>query len=79
MKYICKKSYSDIFCVGDYYEVTRIDNKGHYNHIIIRGYIFIDKYSEYIKPFIYDYFTDISEIRKIKLEKLNEIQMQNSI
>lgn len=79
IRYKCKTPYTKEFVVNNYYYMTSVNKSDKYKYIIIHDYIFIDTQDNYIKPFIYDYFYSEKELRKEKLEKLYEIQMQKTI
>jgi len=78
MRYLCKKYYID-FIVGEYYYSDNISYRNinyNYKYILINSTKFIlDDDDTRIDPKLYEYFSNIQELRKLKLKKLDEISM----
>jgi len=84
MKYLCKKAYNENFIVGKYYysdNNIHSDNMSYrninynYKYILINSTKFILDNNTIIDPKLYEYFSNIQELRKLKLKKLYEISM----
>ena len=77
MRYLCKKYYID-FIVGEYYYSDNISYRNinyNYKYILINSTKFILDNNTIIDPKLYEYFSNIQELRKLKLKKLDEIFM----
>lgn len=75
---ICKQDYSDLI-KDRKYEISWIGNMTFTSVItmeIEHLYFSTNKYNGYGLPYLYDYFYSQQEERKLKLDKLNGLQIQ---